>query len=428
MADEQLEPLGEAGILGGALGQGGHIHRVHGDKGGLDQLLLHLLVEALVQGVAPGLFRRLGQLHANGLGGRHGLLVGGDGHKVDAAVLLHRLVHGQAGPAGGQIQLLTLPLQLIGAQQLLGGGGEQILKQVHHIVEIGIGLIQLDGGELRVVLGVHTLVAEDAADLIHPVHAAHNEPLQGQLSGDAHIHIDIQGIVVGDEGAGGGAAGDGVENGGLHLHKAPVVHELPDVLDKLGADDKVPLHLGIDNQVHIPLAVAQLRVGQAVELLRQGQQGLAQQGHPLHPDGHLAPLGAEHHALDAYDVANVKLLESGVLRLVHLIPAGIQLDAPGLVLQIAEGHLTHAPLGHEPPGHGHSLPLQGVKIRLDVGAVVVHLIPGDLEGVVPALLKLLQLIPSDLEQLRQVLLLGDLLILLVGHCFHSYLSSGDGRF
>ena len=234
--------------------------------------------------------------------------------------------------------------------------------------------------------------------------------------------------MVGDKGAGGGAAGDGVENRGLHLHKAPVVHELPDVLDKLGADDKVPLHLGIDDQIHIPLAVAQLRVGQAVELLRQGQQGLAQQGHPLHPDRHLAPLGAEHHALDAHDVANVKPFEAGVLRLIHLVSAGIQLDAPGLVLQITEGHLAHAPLGHEPPGHRHSLPLQGVKIRLDVGAVVVHLIPGDLEGVVPALLKLLQLIPSDLEQLRQVLLLGDLLILLVGHCFHSYLSSGDGRF
>ena len=126
----------------------------------------------------PRLFScRLGQLHANGLGGRHGLLVGGDGHKVDAAVLLHRLVHGQAGPAGGQIQLLTLPLQLIGAQQLLGGGGEQILKQVHHIVEIGVGLIQLDGGKFRVVLYVHSLIAEQTADFIYPFHTADNQPL-----------------------------------------------------------------------------------------------------------------------------------------------------------------------------------------------------------------------------------------------------------
>ena len=74
-ADEQLEALGEPGILGGALGQGGHVHRVHGDEGGLDQLLLHPLVKDLVQGVAPGLVRRLGQLHPDGLGGGHRLLV-----------------------------------------------------------------------------------------------------------------------------------------------------------------------------------------------------------------------------------------------------------------------------------------------------------------------------------------------------------------
>ena len=267
MADKQLKPLGEPGVGGGPLGQGGDIHRVHGDEGRLDQLLLHLLVEALVQGVAPGLVRRLGQLHADGSGCGHRLLVGADRHKVDAAVLLHRLVHGHTGPAGGQVDLLPLPLHLVGAQNLLGGGGQQVLKQVHHIVEVGIGLVELDGGKLRVMLGVHALVAEDAPNLIHPVHAAHDKPLQGQLSGDAHVHVDIQGVVVGDEGPGGGPAGDGIQHRSLHLNKAPAVHKVPDVLDKSGANDEVALHLRVDDQVHIPLAVAQLGAGQAMELL-----------------------------------------------------------------------------------------------------------------------------------------------------------------
>ena len=35
------------------LGKGGHVHRVHGDKGRLDKLLLHPLVKALIKGVAP---------------------------------------------------------------------------------------------------------------------------------------------------------------------------------------------------------------------------------------------------------------------------------------------------------------------------------------------------------------------------------------
>ena len=98
---------------------------------------------------------------------------------------------------------------------------------------------------------VHALVAENTADLIHPVHAAHDEPLQGQLGSDAHVHVDVQGVVVGDEGPGGGAAGDGVEDGGLNLHKAPGVHEVTHVLDELGADDEVALHLGVDDEVKI---------------------------------------------------------------------------------------------------------------------------------------------------------------------------------
>ena len=160
-----------------------------------------------------------------------------------------------------------------------------------------------------------------------------------------------------------------------------------------------------------------------MELLGQGQQGLAQQGDGLHPHGHLAPLGAEDHALHAHNVADVKLLEAVVLRLVHLVPPGVELDAAGLVLQVAEGHLAHAALGHEAAGDGHLRALQGVKIRLDVGAVVVYLILGDLKGIVPALLELTQLVPADLGQLGQVLLLGGgaVLLLVFGQRDHSYL-------
>ncbi|MPN32215.1 hypothetical protein SDC9_179691 [bioreactor metagenome] len=105
----------------------------------------------------------------------------------------------------------------------MGGTGQKRLEEVHHVMEVGVGLIQLHRRKLRVMLGVHTLVAEDAADLINPFQTAHHQPLEVQLSGDAHIHIQIQSIVVGDEGSGGGAAGDGVEHRGLHLHVAALV-------------------------------------------------------------------------------------------------------------------------------------------------------------------------------------------------------------
>ena len=175
-ADEQLKPLGEPGVLGRPLGQGGDIHRVHGDESGLNEHPLHLLVKALVEGVAPGGLHPV-HVDAHALGGGHGRLVAVDGHEVHPQVLLDRLGHGQPGPARGQADLLPLPGDLIGPQDLLGGGGEEGLKQVHHVVEVGIGLIELHGGKLRVVLGIHALVAENATDLVHPLQAAHDQAL-----------------------------------------------------------------------------------------------------------------------------------------------------------------------------------------------------------------------------------------------------------
>ena len=45
------------------------------------------------------------------------------------------------------------------------------------------------------------------------------------------------------------------------------------MLDELGPDDEVPLHLRVHDQIHKPLPVPQFRVLEAVELFRQGPEG-----------------------------------------------------------------------------------------------------------------------------------------------------------
>ena len=393
---------------------------MHRDKRGLNQLLLHLLVKALIQSVAPGLVRRLGQLHTDGLGGGDRLLIRVDGHKVDAAILLHCLVHGHTRPTRSQVDILPMPLHLIGPQQPLGGGRQQVLKKVHHIVKISIGLIQLNGGEFRVVLRVHALVAEDATDLVYPVHAAHNEALQGQLRGDAHIHIDIQGVMVGYKRPGGSTAGNGVQHRRFDLDISPAVHKVPHMLDELRPDEEVFLHIRVHHQVHIALAVAELLVLEAVEFLRQGQQGLGEQGDVLGPDAHLPPLGAENLAVHAHDVSNVKFLELLVNRLVHLVLAGVQLDAAVLVLQITEADLAHAPLAHEAPRHLHGPALHGVKVFLDLPGRGVPVEPGQLKGVLSGGLELRQLLPADPSLFAQVQL-G--LLHLFSHALSPYMTA-----
>ena len=297
------------------------------------------------------------------------------------------------------------PLELIGAEDFLRGARENALQNVHHAVKVRERLIELAGGELGVVLGVHALVAEDPAHLIHALHTAHDQPLQVQLRGDAHIHVDIQGVVVGDEGPGVGAAGNGAEHRGLHLHKAQVIQIPAQIRHKAAADLKVPLGLGVHDQVHVPAAIAQLLVGDAVELLRQGPEGLGQQGDLVGADAHLALLGAEHLALYAHNVADVVLLEAVIGLLVHLVLPGVDLDAAGLILQIAEGHLAHAALGHQAAAQRHGLPLQRVKMVLDLLGMVGHVIAGDLEGVHSRVLQCLELVPANLKDFPQVLLL-----------------------
>ena len=160
-----------------ALGKGADLDGVHGDERRLNEGFLDLLVKGLVQGVAPGLVHAV-HVDADALGERNGGLgVALDGHKVRAGHFLDGVGHRDALPRRGQVNVVAEPLELIGAENFLRGAGEDALKNVHHAVEIREGLIELAGGELGVVLGVHTLVAEDAADLVHALHTADDQAL-----------------------------------------------------------------------------------------------------------------------------------------------------------------------------------------------------------------------------------------------------------
>ncbi|MPM77660.1 hypothetical protein SDC9_124668 [bioreactor metagenome] len=223
--------------------------------------------------------------------------------------------------------------------------------------------------------------------------------------------------MVGDEGAGRRAARDGVQNGRLHLDIAQIIQIPAQVLNEFGAQKEGALHLGVHNQVHIPLAVAQLLIRQPVELLRQGQQRLGQKHNVLDPDAHLAPLGAEHLAVHAHDVADVVFFKRPVNFLVHLVLPGVELDAAVPVLQIAEADLAHAPLAHETARDFHGLALHGVKIGFNLFAGGVPVEPGLPEGVLARSLKGRQLLPADSGLFAQILLgLGGCLLF-----SHSYL-------
>ena len=382
-------------------------------------MLLDLLVEAGVKRVAPRLFGSLRQLDADCLCRSNGLCVVGDRTKINADILLDGIYHRQPRPAGGQIDRFAHPVQLIGSEVFLGEGGVNALSDVHHVVEIGVGLVELDRGEFGVVLGVHALVAENTADLVHAVHAADDQALQRKLGRDTHIHIDIERIVVRNKGSCRRAARDGIENGRFDLDIAHIVQIIPQMLDELRTDDEIPLDLRVHDQVDVALAVARLLVGQAVELLGQRQQGLGQQRDGLRAHGHFAALRAEDLALDADDIADVVFLEAVIFGLVHFVLAGVELDAACFVLQVAEGHLAHAALGHETARNGDGLALHLVKMLLDLLCGRGADEAGDGKRVHALRLQLRELFAADLDLVAEADLRGRVLLIPV-FLFHSY--------
>ena len=169
---------------------------------------------------------------------------------------------------------------------------------------------------------VHALVAEVLADFIDSLEAAHDESLQVKLGGNTHIHRDVQGIEVRDEGTGRSASSNGLEGWRLDFGIAVAVEEGAHGLEDGGTLQECVLHALVHNKVHVTLAVAKLGVVEGVIDIalgirlddRQGLEALGEHCQLLSMDTNLASLCAEDIALDADEVAQVEqLLEDGVV-------------------------------------------------------------------------------------------------------------------
>ena len=139
---------------------------------------------------------------------------------------------------------------------------------------------------------------------------------------------------------------------------------------------------------------------------RQDLQAFGQQHQLFRPHGDFAGFGAEHRALYAHQVAHVQLFKLFIGFIPQAIPGDIALHLSGKIHHMAERSLAHDPLGHHAPGDGHRFLLQSVKIFFDIGAVVGHIVFGDLERIPARGLQFGQLFPADLQQFIQVLSLG----------------------
>ena len=226
----------------------------------------------------------------------------------------------------------------------------------HQIVIIRIGLIELQHGELGVVLGADAFVAEVAVDLVDAVEAADDQALEVQLRRDAQKEVHIEGVVVGGEGPRRRAAGDLLHHRRFDFEIAATVKELAQGLESLSALDEDFAGVEIGEEVHVTLAVAQLDVGQAVKFFRQGEHGLGQEGERLDVDGQLIGPRAEEVAGDADVVAHVEELVEGKGLVADSVLADVDLQALAALLERGEAGLALGADGHDASrdGDGHA--------------------------------------------------------------------------
>ncbi|MBA7706982.1 hypothetical protein ES703_115843 [subsurface metagenome] len=93
-------------------------------------------------------------------------------------------------------------LDFIYAQNLLTNLRHHRLNHLHDIIIVSIGFIAFQHGELRIVLGRDTFIAENAAQLINPVKTTYNQSLKVQFGGNTQVEVLVKGVMVRDKGTG----------------------------------------------------------------------------------------------------------------------------------------------------------------------------------------------------------------------------------
>jgi len=211
------------------------------------------------------------------------------------------------------------------ALERLGELHEQRLGELHQVGVVRVRLVELEHRELGVVLRRDPLVAEAPVDLVHALEAAHDEALEVQLGRDAQVEVHPERVVVGPERPRDRAAGDRLHHRRLDLEEAARLEEGAERAHEPRAQPEDLARLRVDDQVHVPLAVARLHVLEAVPLLGQWPERLGEERERLDRHRQLAGPRPEQLARDADEVAEVEVGEARVL-VAELVGARVELE------------------------------------------------------------------------------------------------------
>ncbi len=108
---------------------------------------------------------------------------------------------------------------------------------------IPVGGVEFHLGELGVVGGVYTFVAEVTTNFVNTFQVAHEQALEVKLKGDAQVEVLFELVVVGDERFRGRAAIQRLHNRRFHFQETIVIQESAHEGDNAGTGAENLTHL-----------------------------------------------------------------------------------------------------------------------------------------------------------------------------------------
>ena len=258
--------------------------------------------------------------------------------------------HPSPRPRSGEIDLAATDRHDRRAERVAGGLDDEPFGDRHHVGDVGKRLVQLHHRELGVVTGGDALVAEDAAHLVHPLHATDDQALEVQFERDPQVQLHVERVVVGDERPGVGATGLDVQDRRLDLGEAFGGERPAEARHELVTDLERPPGFLVDDQVGVALAVADVDVGQTVPLVGQRAQGFGEQLQPVDLDRELALAGGHHLAVHTDPVAEVERLDVVEWCIADLGLRHEELDLTAAIAHRREHELARVAQQHQPAG------------------------------------------------------------------------------
>ncbi|BBG29261.1 UDP-N-acetylglucosamine enolpyruvyl transferase [Zymobacter palmae] len=351
--DEELKAIGDVRILVVAACQRTDFSRILGNERRHDKTMFCHFFEHFRQQTtfAPVIARfeaqTLGQRQQRRLVGQ--ILLG---DVLLGTVFQHGFTHCQAIKRLGQVDrdgiVILSHLQLSGAQHGSSDVAQHVFRQRDQVTVVRKRPVELQHGELGVMTGRQTFVAEVAVDFEHTFEAAHDQTFEVQFWRDAQVHVHVERVVMRDKRTRRSTTRNRLQHWRFDFHERTFAKVLADRGDHGGTDTESIAHFRIHDQINVALTVAAFLIGQAVELVRQRTQALGQKASAFHHDVQITLAGFMHRPMCRHDVTDVPAFDVGqyVFRQPFLID--VQLDLSADVLDDDE----RAALTHDTTGNG----------------------------------------------------------------------------